>query len=146
MKVTINFTYGNVFAIPIALTSPAFFEIAPGEVAAEDLTYTVITPSHPAVHGQTVTLYANGLGPVSNQPASGDPSPGAPNLAQTTSLPIVTFGTTQATTVSFSGLTPGIAGLYQINVVVPSTLASGNYPLTVSIGGVTSKASGIQVQ
>jgi adhesin/invasin len=145
MKVTIDFTYGNVFTVPIALYSPAFFEIAPGEVAAEDLTYTVITPSHPAVHGQTVTLYVNGLGPVSNQPASGDPSPGAANLAQTTSTPIVTFGTTQATP-SFSGLTPGIAGLYQINVTVPSTLAPGNYPLTVTIGGVTSKASGIQVQ
>jgi minor extracellular serine protease Vpr len=145
MKVTINFTYGNVFTIPLALYSPAFFEIATGEVAAEDLSYTVITPSHPAVHGQTVTLYANGLGPVSNQPASGDPSPSAPNLAQTTTVPIVTFGTAQATP-SFTGLTPGIAGLYQINVTVPSTLAPGNYPLTVTIGGVTSKASGIQVQ
>jgi uncharacterized protein (TIGR03437 family) len=145
MKVTIGFSYGNVFTVPIALYSPAFFEIAPGEAAAEDLTYAVITPSHPAVHGQTVTLYANGLGPVTNQPVSGDPSPGAPNLAQTTTQPIVTFGTTQATP-SFSGLTPGIAGLYQINVTVPSTLAPGNYPLTVTIGGVTSKASGIQVQ
>jgi adhesin/invasin len=82
---------------------------------------------------------------VSNQPASGDPSPGSPNLAQTTTVPIVTFGTTQATP-SFAGLTPGIAGLYQINVAVPSSLAPGNYPLTVTIGGVTSKASGIQVQ
>lgn len=145
MKVTIDFTYGNVFTIPIALHSPAFFEIAPGEVAAEDLSYTVITPSHPAIHGNTVTLYANGLGPVSNQPVSGDPSPTLP-LAQTTTTPVVTFGTTPATTVSFSGLTPGIAGLYQINVTVPSTLAPGNYPLTVSIGGVTSKASGIQVK
>jgi uncharacterized protein (TIGR03437 family) len=146
MKVTIDFTYGNVFTIPIALYSPAFFEIAPGEVAAEDLSYTVITPSHPAIHGNIVTLYANGLGPVSNQPVSGDPSPGAATLAQTTTTPVVTFGTTAATTVSFSGLTPGIAGLYQINVTVPSTLAPGNYPLTVAIGGVTSKASGIQVQ
>ena len=145
MKVTIDFTYGNVFTVPIALYSPAFFEIAPGEVAAEDLSYAVITPSHPAVHGQVVTLYVNGLGPTSNQPASGDPSPGAANLAQTTTQPIVTFGTTQATP-SFSGLTPGIAGLYQINVTVPSTLAPGNYPVTVTIGGVTSKASGIQVQ
>ncbi len=146
MKVTVDFTYGNVFTVPVALSSPAFFEIAPGEVAAEDLSYTVITPSHPAVHGNVVTLYANGLGPVSNQPASGDPSPGAPSLAQTTTTPVVMFGTTPATSVLFSGLTPGIAGLYQINVTVPSTLAPGNYPLTVAIGGVTSKASGIQVQ
>jgi uncharacterized protein (TIGR03437 family) len=144
VKVSINFTYGAVFTIPIAPYSPAFFEIAPGEAAAEDSNYNVLTPTNPAKRGSTILLYANGLGPVSNTPASGDPSPVSP-LAQTTTTPVVNFGTTQGTVI-FSGMTPGIAGLYQMNVTVPTTIAPGTYPLTVSIGGVTSKASGIVVQ
>jgi uncharacterized protein (TIGR03437 family) len=36
--------------------------------------------------------------------------------------------------------------LYQINVTVPSTIAAGAQTIVVSIGGQTSKASGIAVQ
>jgi minor extracellular serine protease Vpr len=146
MKVTVSSAYGNIFTVPLAAYSPAFFEIAPGQVAAEDLSYAIITPTHPAVRGTIITLYANGLGPVNNQPASGDPSPAAEPLARTTTTPVVMFGTTQATDISFSGMTPNTTGLYQINVTVPASLVPGNTPLTVSIGGKTSKVSGIVVQ
>ncbi|MCL5744640.1 MAG: hypothetical protein M1541_12045 [Acidobacteria bacterium] len=48
--------------------------------------------------------------------------------------------------VSFSGLTPTVAGLYQINVTVPSGLTPGLQPVTVSIGGVTSNTVNLPVQ
>jgi uncharacterized protein (TIGR03437 family) len=41
-------------------------------------------------------------------------------------------------------LTPGNAGLYQINAVVPSTTA-GLQPITVSIGGVVSATTMLPV-
>ena len=38
--------------------------------------------------------------------------------------------------VSYSGLTPGYVGLYQVNVQVPSGITAGNaVPLALSIGG-----------
>ena len=80
---------------------------------------------------------------MTNQPASGDPAPGSPNLAQTPT-PVVMIGT-QPATVMFSGLTPGLGGLYAMNVVVPPSLAPGTYPITVSIGGRTSPAASIVV-
>jgi uncharacterized protein (TIGR03437 family) len=43
--------------------------------------------------------------------------------------------------VSFSGLTPGLVGLYQVNATVPSGLTAGNQPITISIGGKTSPSS-----
>jgi uncharacterized protein (TIGR03437 family) len=89
-------------------------------------------------------LYANGLGPVTNQPASGEPAPLGP-LAETITKPVVTIGGKDAAVV-WSGLAPGFAGLYQINVVIPSGVSSGNQPMTVSTGGRTSKTSYIAVQ
>jgi uncharacterized protein (TIGR03437 family) len=144
VKVTIDYSNGNVVTMPLADYSPAFFETSAGVAAALDSNFQVIGASNPAKRGQTVQLYANGLGPVTNQPASGDPAPASP-LAMTKSQPTVSIGGQQAA-VSFSGLAPGFAGLYQINVTVPQNLTPGNQPLTVSIGGQTSKQSGIVVQ
>jgi uncharacterized protein (TIGR03437 family) len=51
---------------------------------------------------------------------------------------------TQQAQVLFSGLTPGLGGLYAMNVVVPQ-MAPGVYPITVSVGGHTSPAASIAV-
>jgi uncharacterized protein (TIGR03437 family) len=37
--------------------------------------------------------------------------------------------------VPYSGLAPGFTGLYQFNIVVPATIASGAVPLTFTAGG-----------
>jgi len=144
VKVAINYTYGNVVTLPLQNFAPAFFEVSAGSVAALDSNYQTIGASNPAVRGQSIALYANGLGPVANTPASGDPA-SLTALSQTPSIPVVTIGGVAAP-VSFSGLTPGLAGLYQINVTVPSTISAGTQQIIVSIGGQTSKPSGIVVR
>jgi uncharacterized protein (TIGR03437 family) len=90
-----------------------------------------------------VQLFANGLGPVNNQPASGDPAPFSP-LATTTLVPVVTIGGLDAQ-VTFHGMTPGNAALYQVNAVVPNTSA-GVQPITISVGGVVSTTSHLPVK
>ncbi|MCE5308638.1 MAG: hypothetical protein LLG20_13445 [Acidobacteriales bacterium] len=144
VKVIYDYVNGGVVTIPLADYSPAFFEIGSGAVAALDLDYKVISTSNPTSSGKVVMLYANGLGPVTNQPASGEPAPFSP-LAETTDKPVVTIGGKVAT-VAWSGLAPGFAGLYQINATIPGGLTSGNQPMTVSIGSRTSKISYIAVQ
>ncbi len=142
VKVNVDFSASNVVPISLANIAPAFFVVA-GNVAARDLNFRVINASNPAHAGQTIQLYANGLGPVSNQPASGDPAPAGPYAE--TPAPVVMFGTQAATQVPFSGLTPGVGGLYALNVVVPA-LAPGTYPVTVSLGGKTSPSAPIVIQ
>jgi uncharacterized protein (TIGR03437 family) len=144
VKVTINYSYGNVVAVPIASFAPAFFEGSAGVVAALDLNYQVIGASNPAVRGQSISLFANGLGPVTNTPASGDPA-SSTLLSKTTSAPTVTIGGVSAP-VLFSGLAPGFAGLYQMNVTVPASIGAGPQTVTLSIGGQVAKASRITVQ
>jgi len=149
VKVTIDemFGYplfGNVVTVPLAAYTPSFF-VGNGTIAAQDaITGTNILASNPAHPGEILSLYANGLGPVTNAPASGAPAPGGANLATTTTQPVVTIGG-QPAKVGFSGLAPGYPGLYQIDVTVPSGL-TGNQQVTVSIGGQTSPAVVLPVQ
>ena len=144
VKVILNYDNGNVVTVPLADYSPAFFEVGSGAVAALDINYKLVSTTNAQSAGQIVMLYANGLGPVTHQPASGEPAPYSP-LAETKTIPVVTIGGQKAD-VGFSGLAPGFAGLYQINATIPSGLTAGNQPITVSIGGKTSKTSNIAVQ
>jgi uncharacterized protein (TIGR03437 family) len=141
--------FSNVITAPLAAYTPTFFMYSPDNVVliadAVDGTCPkpyIIGPTCPAVAGHTVEFYANGLGPTSNQPASGDPAPSGSlaQLAQTNTTPVVMIGGQQAQ-VTFSGLAPGFVGLYQVNAVIPSGLASGNQPITIAIGGKTSPTS-----
>jgi minor extracellular serine protease Vpr len=146
VKVTIDQSVGNVVTVPIANYSPEFFQYpyGSGTIAAVDLSGQVITSSNPAKRGAVVELYANGLGPVSNQPASGDTA-SATNLSHTTTLPDVSIGG-QPAQVGFSGLTPGLPGLYQLNVTIPSNVSAGAQPVILNIGGVTAKTASLPVQ
>jgi uncharacterized protein (TIGR03437 family) len=137
MKVSVDEgLWGNVVTVPLSSTAPGFF-LNNGNVAdALDANYKVISAANPAVRGQVIQLYCNGLGPVTNQPASGAPASANP-LSLTTTLPVVMIGGQQAK-VQFSGLAPGIVGEYQVNVVVPDDIQPGNQPITISIGGQTS--------
>src|SRR5690606_12672196 len=113
-------------------------------VAALDQEYRVISAEHPASSGQVVQLFANGLGPVTNQPESGEVALGT-TLSHTRAIPVVTTGD-QPAEVIFSGLAPGFAGLYQVNIRIPQGLSAGTQPLKITIGGKTSPESGIPVQ
>jgi minor extracellular serine protease Vpr len=149
VKVSIQDSLGSVYTLPLAQYSPGLFQISdPGSgatiAAAEHLNRSVITAANPAKRGELIQLFMNGLGPVSNQPVTGEPAPGLP-LAQTLATPTVNIGGASAT-VQFSGLTPGISGLYQVNVTVPPNAAVGASPIAVAIGGVAAKTVNLPVQ
>lgn len=97
--------------------------------------------AHPAKPGETVLIYCTGLGAVSSPSATG----AAGNGQHTVTLPSVTIGGLNAH-VSFSGLAPGFAGLYQINVEVPTSLTAGNHPVVVTQVGAPSNSVLLPVQ
>ena len=67
-------------------------------------------------------------------------------LSRTVNPVRVVIGGAEAA-ISFAGLTPGSAGLYQINAVVPTDAATGNeVPLTVIVAGVESTAVTMAIQ
>jgi uncharacterized protein (TIGR03437 family) len=90
------------------------------------------TPStQPVQAGDTIVIYAIGLGPTSPVVPSGTASPGSPGLAVVPGTTKVCFGVESpfyqapCATASFVGLTPGASGLYQITVTIPAGLKSG---------------------
>ena len=144
VKVSIDQTYGNTVTVPLASYAPAMF-LAQGIAAATDSNGHVITTANPATRGQIITLYANGLGPVTNQPASGAPASATVQSLTTPNAATVSIGN-QPATVSFSGLSPTEIGVYQINVQVPATISPGTQPVVITIGGVSSPAASLPVQ
>ncbi len=141
---------GGTVSVPVSLApySPGIFTLngqGTGQGIVTDLSYQVVGASNPAKAGTTVLIiFCTGLGPVSNQPASGSP-PGA-GLSETSIQPVITVGGVSAP-VYFSGLAPGFVGIYQLNTQVPAGIASGSaVPVVVSIGGATSNTVTIAVQ
>jgi uncharacterized protein (TIGR03437 family) len=150
VKMTVSLSYipSAVYTVPLNTYSPGIFEFSDNghlSAAATDANGVVFTQANPAKRGQTIVLYVNGLGPVDQKMTSGEPTPLPPPLANTTVLPTVKIGNTNAH-VDFAGLSPGWVGLYQVNVDVPSNAATGPQPIVVSIGGVDSKASVLPVE
>ncbi|HKV38085.1 MAG TPA: hypothetical protein VJX67_02640, partial [Blastocatellia bacterium] len=140
IKVTIGDLQSAVYTLPLAAYSPALFPHG-DFAAAQDANFADINPDHPARRGDVILLYANGLGAVSNQPRSGEPS----GASETTSTPSVTIGGINAP-VRFSGMTPDSVGLYQVNVMVPADAPTGNQQIVVRIGGVDSKPLLLPIQ
>jgi uncharacterized protein (TIGR03437 family) len=120
VKVAIGAAASNLYTLPLADYSPGIFAIT-GENNA------VVATGNPARRGHVIQIFANGLGPVDNQPPTGEPAPAQP-LAHTLAMPMVTVGGVPAA-VQFSGLAPGFSGLYQLNVTVPADVAPGVYPV-----------------
>jgi uncharacterized protein (TIGR03437 family) len=58
----------------------------------------------------------------------------------TASAVSVTVGGEQAT-VYGAALAPGYAGLYQIAIQIPASLANGDYPVVATINGVSSPST-----
>lgn len=125
--------------IGLAATSPGLFTIGAlgsGPVLAVNVQdSTVNSSNHPVLRGQFVILYGTGVGPVPNPPAdgtaaSGQPASDLPQVLIAASTTGTGTGTTTpafiAATVTYSGLAPGFAGLWQINVQIPLTAQSGN--------------------
>jgi uncharacterized protein (TIGR03118 family) len=128
-------------SVPTAGFGPAFFLLGGKYAAAIHGNGKIVGPttlqpnnSTPAQAGETIALYATGIGNTTPGVANGQV---VTTAAPTAALPTVLIGTTPAQ-VTFAGLVS--TGLYQINVVVPAGAASGDNAVSVSIGGFTSPA------
>jgi uncharacterized protein (TIGR03437 family) len=130
--------------IPIVVAQPEVFVVRDGIPAVTTAAGSLVTPSQPAGRGSLITIYATGLGSVTNRPQTGREAVANP-LSRVTAPPQVRIGGAQAQ-VSFAGLAPGFVGLYQINAQVPADAATGDAELILVTGGAASKAVTVAIR
>ncbi len=90
----------------------------------------------PALPGETLIIYAVGLGPVAAAVSAGQAAAGPVPVRHRTEVQLGPL----LLTPSFAGLAPGFSGLYQIRIEVPRALRPGAYVLRVLTAGVASEA------
>jgi uncharacterized protein (TIGR03437 family) len=124
--------------ITVATARPGIFtttQDGKGQGVIVDVANRLVDASNAAKVGDVVVVYCTGLGATNPAVRSGEAAPASP-LANVATLVSVTIGG-QPATVQFAGLTPGYAGLYQVNVQIPSGITPGSsVPLVISQDGV----------
>jgi uncharacterized protein (TIGR03437 family) len=123
-------------AVDIAAAAPGIFQDSAGHALALNQDFSVNTSAHQVRAGDIILLYLTGGGLLMTSLPNGGVSPGTPVSLV---LPAVVTVGGQSADVLFAGAAPLLStGLVQINARVPSGLATGDYPVKVTIGGQVS--------
>jgi uncharacterized protein (TIGR03437 family) len=144
-------TTGTSSSNTVAVTVPAtgvpgiFVQYPTNQAVVQNPNLSENTPANPAHVGDTVVAYFTGGGPVnaSGPLVTGGASPSAGPSPVTESV-TVTVGGQTATSVTYTGLTATLVGLYQVDFVVPQ-VAAGNRDLILTINGAASAATTISI-
>jgi hypothetical protein len=131
-------------AIQLNAGTPAILQFTSGLIVAQHQDASLVSDTSPASPGEYLTLYMSGLGATDIPVASGQPSPSNPP-ANVLDQPTLTLNGTQVP-LAFAGLTPGLVGLYQINVQIPAGLPDGSYEVVVTQDGVNSNSTLLPVK
>ena len=142
LYVTLGGGKSLIFNFTVVSASPGMFQDTNNHVAAQNPDHSANTSSKPAAVGSVLVVYLTGQGQVDHPVTDGTATPGSP-LAHAKLSPSATIGGVDAP-VQFLGLSPGFVGLAQANVQVPK-LASGDYPLVLTVGGFVSASAVISI-
>jgi uncharacterized protein (TIGR03437 family) len=143
VQVELNGSISPPFTVPITNTMPGLYsanQSGSGSGAIQNSDGSYNTAANPAAVGSVIVLYVSGLGPV-------NPSESDGTLTPTSDVPALEFPATatiggQLAQIVYQGPAPGaVAGLYQINCVIPSGVGSGNAAVVVTADGRQSQAN-----
>jgi uncharacterized protein (TIGR03437 family) len=160
-QVVVNGSKSNLVTVYADNTAPGIYTLSENGIGAGAILhsdYTGVKASSPAVPGETVLMFTTGLGAVTPQLADGVAAPSSPLSISLETGEIMVFLDDGADFVSadvtFAGLAPGFAGLYQVNFTLPesglengdvdvilSTNEALNNMATISLSGFSSRAA-----
>jgi len=129
---------GPIITIRIVDAAPALFAQPGGFAIATHADNSLVGADSPARAGETIVLYATGLGKAVKNPASGELPPYVSQIVNLSGLKVSLDGVAlDSARIQYAGLTPGSAGLYQINFSLPAN-AGTDPEIRVAVGAVSS--------
>ena len=145
LQVTNGTANTNLFALTVVTEDPGVFTfggLGQGQGAVLNFdsssgSYLINSSKSAAPRGSSISVYATGLGDLTTALANGEVAGAAVRVADNTYRVDIDG---QPAVVTYAGTSPGaVAGLVQINAIVPPTVRTGAaIPMTVSIGATTS--------
>jgi uncharacterized protein (TIGR03437 family) len=112
--------YGPPIKITLATAAPVLFQSDAATVVATRGNGPLVTPDAPAQAGEVVILYATGLGPTEPATIANEIPAAAASIVDRANFQVVLNGVpVDPRLVFYAGVTPGFAGLYQINMYLP---------------------------
>jgi uncharacterized protein (TIGR03437 family) len=129
---------GNTVTVNVAQRAPRI-------VVVTDSSYHGRDTSHPAKPGETLIIWAIGLGPTEPAVADGASAPANPP-AVVTVTPTVKFNDSLDVAPCFAGLSPGSVGLYQVMVTLPAVKPSAHVNVQLRLAELYSNVTEIAVQ
>jgi uncharacterized protein (TIGR03437 family) len=137
-----DMTAPATLTVMVAAVSPGIFNVLVQSVTEGAILhgkdFSFVTATSPAVAGETLSIFATGLGALQQPVATGGIPPSPPPM--TVAVPTVTIGGVGAM-VTYAGLAARLAGVYQVNVVMPVvTSVAGMTTARIQINGVGSNS------
>ncbi len=133
-------------AINLVLTAPTLFAWNEGGFGRAVVTHQngdAVTRQNPVIPGEYVTFWVNSLGEVTPAAEAGAPandgSAGQPLQEANALVSVAIDG--QAGNVTFAGLTPLFAGLYQVDALSPYSDVIGDVEAVIGADGVPSQGN-----
>lgn len=120
VQLEVNGVAGPAVSIVLGATAPSLFQVDALTVLATHADGSLVTAGSPAHGGEEIVLWATGLGPTS-PPAIPNQVPEIPALLTAFSqFQVLLNGTpVDHNRIAYAGVTPGYAGLFQINLILP---------------------------
>lgn len=131
---------GPAITLPLIAAAPALFVTADNLALATHVDYSLVTEAAPAQPGEIIVLFATGLGKTSPDPGIAEIPQTAAAIVNLSTLVVTLAGTAiDPAMILYAGVTPGSAGLYQINLQIPAN-APADPAIQVSVAGQASAA------
>jgi len=131
---------GPEVTVTLVDAAPALFDLGTGYTIAAHADGSPITADSPAHAGDTIVVYATGLGRTQPNPSPGViPQTAAEILGQASLVVCLDGAPLDWFRIKYAGVTPFSVGLYQINIELPPTLGT-DPEIRVAMGAENSLA------
>lgn len=139
LDLTLDGRRGPTIAVTLESEAPEFFLGEGRFIAATNAVNQPLTSERPAQPGDVVVLYATGLGRTIPSLMPGQLAAQATSIARLSEFRVQVNGRlVEPESILYAGLSPGFAGLYQVNVRIPAG-APADPEIRMGFGAISSQ-------